>query len=440
MRPWNPLVVAALAIGTQQEPAPAPAPIDQLILTRGLAADPNAKAVREAFEEFQRHVKELAGPAGGAGAPGEKARELRQEVRAIDVSTKDTQSRVAPHLGLTVHRAASAARAATGFAFDYQPTLGVLRLLGFDERRGLEASVSLKLENDRGSGEEAEEEAEHELEELVEKLGAAWRAEQAAADAPADVPYRETIRWDGAEDPPEPGFRWSYVREGAETRVRVTFLVANGSLAQAGLRRGDDVVSVNGTAVATPPAFGRAISGLAAGAPLVLEVRRGSESATVKGTVHKSSDLLPAFEQGLIGAPLPAFRADVGAPPVEIGGGDAPKRALATLVLVFDPRQPDTLTDVAQLAWIRDHYSPEQVAIAGIGAHASPEVLRKTMEELAPGWPAAADPDARLAEATRSLTLPALLLADRDGVVRFRRTRGGALQHALRGLLAAPPR
>jgi len=435
MRPWSPLVVAALGIGAQQEPAPAP--IDQLILTRGLAPDPSAKPVREAFEEFRRRVKELADPAGGAGTP---TRELRQEVRAIDVSTKDTQSRVAPHLGLTVHRATRAAHAASGFAFDYQPTLGVLRVLGFDERRGFEASVSLKLENDRAGDEEAEEEAEHEIEELFESLGAAWRAEQAAADAPDSAPYRETIRWDGAEDPPEPGFRWSYVREGAETRVRVTFLVVNGSLAQAGLRRGDDVVSVNGTAVATPPAFGRAITGLAAGAPLVLEVRRGSESATVKGVVHQSSELLPAFEQGLIGAPLPAFRADVGAPPLEIGGAEAPHRASATLVLVFDPRQPDTLADVAQLAWIREHYSAEQVAIAGIGSYGAPDALRKTMEELAPGWPAAPDPDGRLAEATRSLTLPALLLADREGIVRFRRARGGALLHALRGLLAAPPR
>jgi len=438
MRPWSLLVVAASGIGTQQEPAPAP--IDQLILTRGLAADPSAKSVREAFEEFRRRVKELADPAGVAGTPGEKARELRQEVRAIDVSTKDTQSRVAPHLGLTVHRATRAAHAASGFAFDYQPTLGVLRVFGFDERRGFEASVSLKLENDRAGDEEAEEEAEHEIEELFESLGAAWRAEQTAADAPADAPYQETIRWDGAEDPPEPGFRWSNVREGAETRVRVTFLVANGSLAQAGLRRGDDVVSVNGTAVATPPVFGRAIAGLAAGAPLVLEVRRGSERATVKGVVHQSSELLPAFEQGLIGAPLPAFRADVGAPPVEIGGAEAPQRATATLVLVFDPRQPDTLADVAQLAWIREHFSAEEVAIAGIGAYGAPDALRKTMEELAPGWPAAADPDGRLAEATRSLALPALLLADREGIVRFRRARGGALLHALRGLLAAPPR
>ncbi len=435
MRPWSPLLVAVFGIGTQQEPAPAP--IDQLILTRGLAADPSAKLVREAFEEFRRRVKKLADPAGGAGAP---TLELRQEVRAIDVSTKDTQSRVAPHLGLTVHRATRAAHAATGFAFDYQPSLGLLRALGFDERRGFEASVSLKLENDRGSGEEAAKEAKHEIEELFESLGAAWRAEQVAADAAADVPYRETIRWDGAEDPPEPGFRWSYEREGAETRVRVTFLVANGSLAQAGLRRGDVVVSVNGTAVATPPAFGRAIAGLAAGAPLVLEVRRGSESATVKGVVHQSSELLPAFEQGLIGAPLPAFHADVGAPPLEIGGAEAPRRATATLVLVFDPRQPDTLADVAQLAWIREHYSAEEVAIAGIGAYGAPDVLRRTMEELAPGWPAAADPDGRLAEATRSFTLPALLLSDRKGIVRFRRTRDSTLLHVLRKLLATPPR
>jgi hypothetical protein len=133
---------------------------------------------------------------------------------------------------------------------------------------------------------------------------------------------------------------------------------------------------------------------------------------------------------------LSHFVAEVGGTRVEVGGRG--ERAAATVVCLFDARRPDTLRDAPVLAWLRDHHPQEEVAIAGIAVHADATRLAALMQELDCGWPAAADPDGRMAEAERTITLPALLVADRAGVVRYRQSHGGNLQRALRQVLAAP--
>jgi len=133
------VVVAALTLALQTTTAN---PATQLILTRGVGREAAPQEIREQFDRFRARVRELAdvteGEAGG----------VTQEVRAIDVSLDDTRSRVASHLGLTLYRALRVAHATSAFAFDYQPSIGVLRVVGFDDRRGIEASASVKLEND----------------------------------------------------------------------------------------------------------------------------------------------------------------------------------------------------------------------------------------------------------------------------------------------------
>jgi hypothetical protein len=357
------------------------------------------------------------------------------------------------HLGLTVYRALAEAHVANGFALDFHEESGLLRVLGFDARRGVEATFAIKVENEHhepeppargeagGSAEkEREEEQQKEEEELlaqcrraIDAMAAALEAEQRLVDGPDDAPFEETVRWLGEEDPPEFGFRWDYVRSGSEPLAQVTLVLDPSSLGRAGLRRGDRIAAINGQPVATAPQFGRAIGGLRAGAGLALEVVRGAERLALTGAVEKASDVIPAYERRAIGAPLPAFHATLGGPPLDVGGAG---RSGPTVVCLFDPRQPDTLRDAAVLAWLRDHESPARVAIAGIAARASDAATKAALDELACGWPAVADPDGRLTEATRTITLPALLVADRDGVVRFRQAHGARLLRAVRALLA----
>lgn len=426
------VVALAVPVALRWRQDPAKPPVDQLVLTRGVTDAADSKEMREAVEGFAARVRGLA---------GRPEQEVRQEIRALDAADRAASARFDRQLGLTVYRALHEAHAASAFALDYEPVLGVVRALGFDGRRGVEASFALKLETDRRRGDDDENEPKETIDRVVSSMIDAYRAQQAEADAAPDATPRDGTAWEGGEDRPELGFRWSYGKGDSEQLAQVTSLFANSASAQAGLRRGDVILKVNAAAVTSPALFGKAVGGLKAGAALVLEVRRGAERATIHGVVQRASEVLPAFEEGFVGSALPSFRADLGAPAVDVGGpsgAGAAKRATATIVVVFDPRRPDTLSDAAVLAWIRDQFGSERVAIAGIGSGAGEATLRAFMDDWKPGWPAAADPDGRLTEATRTVTLPALLLVDRDGIVRFRHLHGGRLQHALRGLLAAP--
>lgn len=434
-------LAARPAVPARQE---TPAPPDRLLLTRGLEALPihdPLEVVRERLRKFgdvpreaERPLPALAGatPPGGHGG----------------------------QLGLTVARAVADAHASIGIALDFQDETGLLRLYAFDAKRGVDAQAGLKLENDRKRKDDNEKDGERdsEGEENEERVGGAvdslladLRREQQAADASEAAPLDATVRWLGLEDPIDLGFRWEYAGSGGAARV--TLVLDTSPLGQAGLARGDSILAMDGRPVTSPPLFGRAMHGLKAGAPLTLSVRRDAATVELAGKVGRASELVPPYEQRLIGAKLPAFTATMFSAPVEPGAGGAPvepgaggapvavgvggdKGPALTLVLLFDPRRPDSLRDAAVLEWIRARHPQEQVAIAAIGAHASEAQVKEALRGLACSWPAAADPDGRLAEATRTLDLPDLLVADRDGVARLRQARGGELERAVRKLLA----
>jgi membrane-associated protease RseP (regulator of RpoE activity) len=216
----------------------------------------------------------------------------------------------------------------------------------------------------------------------------------------------------------------------------VTLVLDTSPVGRAGLACGDSILAIDGSPVASPPLFGRAIHGLKAGAPFTLSVRRGAATVELAGQVGRASEVVPPYEQREIGAKLPAFTASMDGAPVAIGTPAGETGPAVTLVLLFDPRRPDTLRDAPVLEWIGEHHAKEQVALAAIGAHASAAKLQEAVTGLACRWPAAADPDGRLTEATRTLQLPDLLVADRDGVVRLRQAHGGELERVVRKLLA----
>jgi hypothetical protein len=427
MRNPVPTAVAALAAGVLlafaahvQEAPPATRP-DQIVF---LQID-GSEEMRQLLELFRAKVRPLA----DAGA------DARQELRALPSFAGDSLARgFEPRLGLEIYRALRAGQVSTGFALVQHAELGTLRAFGFDARRGIEASFATKLEKEQ-KREDADEpdRAERAIDEMI----GIWQTQQQILAASPPPPYSESARWLDERDPLELGFRWRYARAGRDALAEVTFVLDNSSLGKAGLRCGDRVVAVNAAATRSPQAFGKSVSLLRAGDPLVLDVERAGLPVTLRGAVERASQVIPAFEQEAVGAPLPSFRADAGAPPVDLGARDAASGhpAAATLVLVFDPRQPETLADLAVLAWLRDHHPPEQLAIAGIATNTTADELKAAMADLKPGWPAVADPDGRLAQATHSALLPALLVADAHGVVRFRRAHGADLHQALRTVL-----
>jgi PDZ domain-containing protein len=391
-----------------------------------------SEEMRELLGRFQAKVRSLA----DAGA------DLRQELQPLPSFAGDSLARgFEARLGLEIYRALRAGQVPAGFALVEHEQLGALRVYGFDARLGVEASFATKLEKDQKRGDADEpDRAMRAIDEMLE----IWQTQHRILAESSASPYVEPARWLDERDPVEFGFRWRYSGTARDALAEVTFVLDNSSLGKAGLRRGDRVVAVNGTATRSPQAFGKAVSSLRGGDPLVLDVERAGHAVTLRGAAERASQVIPEFEQEAVGAPLPPFRADVGAAPVEVGAGPSASAAsaasshpaAATLVLVFDPSASETLADLAVLAWLCDHHPREQVAIAGIATKTTPEELKAAMDELKPGWPAAADPDGLLAQATHTLLLPALLVADAHGTVRFRRAHGAELHQALRTVLA----
>lgn len=410
----------ALARHAQEAP-PAPPP-DQILFEQ----TDGSEEMRELSELFRAKVRPLAGT--GADA--------RQELRPLPSFSGNSLARgFDARLGLEIYRALRASRAATGFALVEHADLGALRVYGFDARRGIEASFATKLEREQRK-EEADEpdRGEHAIGEML----AIWQEQQRLLAASPASPYEETARWLDGRDPIELGFRWRYLGAERDAPVEVTFVLDNSSLGRAGLRGGDRVVAVNGAATRSPQTFGKAVSSLHAGDPIVLAVERAGLPVTLEGVAARASQIIPAFEQEAVGRPLPSFRADAGAAPVDVGATDSAtgQREAATLVLLFEPRQSETLEDLAVIEWLRDHHPREKLAIAGIAVNTTAEELKAAMDDLKPGWPAAADPDGRLGQAAHTLLLPALLVADAHGIVRFRRAHGADLHHAIRTVLA----
>jgi hypothetical protein len=391
------VVALAIPVALRWRQDSAKPPVDQLVLTRGVTDAADSTEMREAVERCAARVRGLA------GAPD---REVRQEIRALDAADRASSTRFERQLGLTVYRALHEAHAASAFAFDYEPVLGVVRALGFDGRRGVEASFALKLETDQGKGDDDEDEQKKAIDGVVSTMIEAYRAQQAEADAAPDATPRDETAWDGGEDRPELGFRWSYVKSDAEQLAQVTSLFADSASAQAGLRRGDVVLKVNGAAVTSPALFGKAVGGLKAGAVLVLEVRRGAELATIHGVVQRASEVLPAFEEGLVGSALPGSAPTWGASSTGgPGGAAAAKRATATIVVVHAP--PDTPRRIsARGSAISAGAIASHRRASGAGRHRC-----AFMDELKPGFPrrrpdgrltGRADGDAACAAARRS--------------------------------------
>ncbi len=246
-------------------------------------------------------------------------------------------------------------------------------------------------------------------------------------EASAATPYVETITWKEFEDPALWGFRWRFEEAGA----RVTFVYESSSLQEAGLRVGDRIVTVNGVAVPSPAHLGRQLGPLKAGHELNLTVARGESTVELAGKVESSAELIPRWQARIVGKKAPVLTPavdDASRPATELG----PR---PTLVVVFDPLQPDTWASFAVVRWLRDHAPKERLAILGIATNTDELSLNRFLAELKPGWPSRADPQGELTESLRVHRPPATLLIDGSGDLRFRQVDESRLRLAIDTLL-----
>jgi hypothetical protein len=320
-------------------------------------------------------------------------------------------------LRLQVYHAMRRAKAEGTWNLTLVRSEGIVMIEVFDDRRGLRVMGGTKIRS--LTQERLSDEHLVRLDETISAVQHRLADLRARLAAEQGTPYRETIAWQDTEDPPHPGFRWEFGKEGS----RVTQVYETSSIQRGGLQLGDLVLSINGMPVPSPPHFGRALGPLRAGDELKLSVLRGEQALELAGRVESSAELVPRWQAGVVGQVVSLF----GATDSLSGESGSRKR----LIVVFDPARPGTWSGVAVLRWIRDHDFESKLAIVGLAMHTDERTLSRFLDELKPGWPAIPDPDGRISDALRIHRAPAFLLVDEQGVLRFRQVDEAHLGQAI---------
>ncbi|MFH0943893.1 MAG: PDZ domain-containing protein [Planctomycetota bacterium] len=352
------------------------------------------------------------------GAMGEEARVTIYEDSALEELGGPDAGR---DVRLRVYHAMRRAEAQGAWTITFLRSQGVVVIEAFDNGQGVRAVLGTKIRSmarDRLSDEHLVR-----LDETITAVRNQLAEKIRFLETSRTSPYCETVSWRHSEVPPHPGFRWVFEEQGA----RVTYVYETSSLQKAGLQPGDLIVSINGTAVPSPPHLGRALGPLRAGHELKLVVLRGEETVELAGKVESSAELIPRWQAGIVGkqAPLPGTPTGAGSP-----SSSEPGRR-AVLIVVYRPAMPETWECFSVLRWIRDHHPEQELAIVGIAANTDEQTLSRFLDEEKPGWPSLPDPDGRLTDALRVHLPPAFLLVDKEGVLRFLQVDEARLSQAI---------
>ncbi|MEQ8764332.1 MAG: PDZ domain-containing protein [Planctomycetota bacterium] len=320
---------------------------------------------------------------------------------------------------LRVYEAILAKQARGAWRITFLRAQGVARVEAFDASRGVRVFRGTKIRS--MSRDRLTEEHAARLEEMIALLQ--FELAEKIAVREQTRPYQESITWTELEDPPQPGFRWAFDEGGP----RITFVYETSSLAAAGLRAGDRILSINGEAVPSPPHLGKMLGPLRAEDAIGLEVLRGEDTLELSGRVEASSKLIPRWQAAIVGEKAPPL----GTP---IGAGEGPTLERPVLLFVFEPALPDTCESLAVVRWVRDRYPPKQLAVVGVAVREGTASVHRFLEEVKPGWPVIPDPDGLLGDRLRIARTPAFLLIDRSGILRFRQIDEAHLCQAIDSL------
>lgn len=352
---------------------------------------------------------------------GNQARMLVHE----DVGrSTEAESEVSNDARLRAYAAMKRTEAQGTWSIRFLAPLGIVQIEGFDGVQGVRAGHGTKIRS--MASEQLSEEHLARLDQSIATLRSELDARVARLADPRAAPYREEIVWKESEDPPHPGFRWTF--EGANTVVR--YVYAPSATHRAGLEVGDRLLSINALELPSPAHFARALGPLKCGDPLRLTVQRGETVIELTSEVESSAALVPRWQAAIMNQPLPPLGARFATLT------SAPSDALPPkiLIVVYDPALEDTRDGFAVLRWLRDRHPEEELALVGIARRANAATVAELLEALLPGWPSIPDPDGTLTDALRVERLPAYLLVDRGGVLRFRQVDEKQLRPAIASL------
>lgn len=200
--------------------------------------------------------------------------------------------------------------------------------------------------------------------------------------------------------------------------VRVNEVIDGSPADAVGIRFGDQIVAVAGTAVRTPDELVAAIGNHAIGTPVEMKVVRAGRRLTLKPQLSAMLDDHEILQRRLVDKPAPRFRLPVvGGTDESMGDLDDHRGKVVVIEFLASWCQPckSTYQPLTELA------AAHRGDIVVIGISAEPEAtIRKFLGRYQLGFPVLRDDGARVRwNAYRSNKTPTLVVIDRDGLIRY---------------------
>ena len=226
-------------------------------------------------------------------------------------------------------------------------------------------------------------------------------AQPAAKPAPAATPAArdDGPSWVGVRVEPKP--------------VRITQVIKGAPGEKAGLRIGDELLSIDGAPVTSGPAFVERIMNTKSGDTLAVVVARGGGNITFSIKVEPRPESIA--ESSLLGKPAPAFEAATLAGPFSSKLADL--RGHVVIIDFWATWCGPCAMTIPRLKELHAKYAADGLRIVGLSSE-DPALIREFVTRAAMNYTIGHDADDKISSAYLREGIPMFVVIDKTGIVR----------------------